>query len=66
MTKLPKYVEKDLDILYRYEFARDKFDREINNNHKISKKLFSIAEKYPQKYLGVILEYFGYFYGNEG
>ena len=64
-NNLPKYVKQDLDILYRYEFSKDKFDRTINNDHKISKKLFSIAKKYPQKYLADILEYFGYFYGEE-
>ena len=65
MNELPKYVEKDLDILYNYEFAEDKFGRRINNEHKIARKLFSIAKKYPQKYLKEILEYFGYFYGEE-
>lgn len=62
---LPKYVQKDLDILYKYEFETDKFGRSINNEHKISRKLFSIAKKYPQKHLKAILEYFGYFYGEE-
>lgn len=65
MNDLPKYVKKDLEILYNYEFSRDKYGYEINKSDKMALKLFSIAKKYPQKYLKNILEYFGYFYGEE-
>ena len=65
MAELPKYVEKDLEILYNYEFKTDKYGYEINTHDKIALKLFRIAKKYPQKWLSPILEFFGYFYGEE-
>lgn len=65
MTELPKYVEKDLQILYNYEFKTDKYGYTVNTHDKMALKLFQIAKKYPQKWLSPILEYFGYFYGEE-
>lgn len=62
---IPKYVKKDLNILFNYEFAHDKYGYEINNDDKIAKKLFIIASKYPQKHLWAILTHFGYFTGEE-
>ena len=56
MSDLPKYVKKDLEILYNYEFSRDKYGYEINKSDKMALKLFSIAKKYPQKYLKNILK----------
>lgn len=57
---LPKYVEKDLEILFNYEFATDEWGREINKKDKIAYKLYQIAQKYPQKHLEAIIEYLGY------
>lgn len=62
---IPRYVAKDLDVLFNYEFARDKYGYEINKSDKIALKLFKIAEKYPQKHLWAILTHFGYFCGDE-
>ena len=62
---IPQYVAKDLDVLFNYEFARDKYGYEINKSDKIALKLFKIAEKYPQQHLWAILTHFGYFCGDE-
>lgn len=62
---IPKYVAKDLDVLFNYEFARDQYGYEINKSDKIALKLFKIAEKYPQKHLWAILTHFGYFTDEE-
>lgn len=63
---IPKYVLKDIEILFRYEYeSYDKYGFQINKDDKIALKLFRIANKYPQKHLWAILEYFGYFCGEE-
>ena len=61
MTNIPKYVEKDLQILHNYEFSTDQWGREINQNDKLAYKLYQIAMNYPEKWLREILEYLGYF-----
>lgn len=58
--ELPKYVQRDLEILYNFEFSRDKYGYEINKTDKIAYKLYQIAKKYPQKWLEPIIEYLGY------
>lgn len=59
--KLPKYVQKDLEILYNYEFDEDeRYNGETD--HRMARKLFQIAKNYPQKHLWAILEYFGYIF----
>lgn len=62
---IPQYVQRDLNVLFNYEFSHDKYGYEINNDDKIAKKLFIIANKYPQKHLWAILTHFGYFTGEE-
>lgn len=59
--ELPQYVQKDLEILYNYEFARDEYGYEVNKSDKMAYKLYQIAKKYPQKNLESIIEYLGYF-----
>lgn len=59
----PKYVQKDIEILRNYEFATDRWGYEINRKEKMALKLFRIAEKYPQKQLVHIINYFGLFDG---
>lgn len=59
--KLPKYVEKDLQVLYNAEFKVSKYGYQYTDNIKMAQKLFQIASKYPDKYLEAVLEYLGYF-----
>lgn len=58
--ELPKYVQRDLGILYNFEFSRDQYGYEINKSDKMAYKLYQIANKYPQKWLEPIIEYLGY------
>ncbi|MBP5423053.1 MAG: hypothetical protein J6Y78_11485 [Paludibacteraceae bacterium] len=61
----PKYVQKDLEILYNYEFDEDeRYNGETD--HRMARKLFQIAKNYPQKHLWAIFEYFGYFFDENG
>ncbi len=61
MNNLPKYVEKDLKVLYNAEFKVSKYGFSYTDNVKMAQKLFKIAQKYPDKYLEPVLEYLGYF-----
>lgn len=66
MNNLPKYVEKDLEVLYNAEFKVSKYGYSYTDNVKMAEKLFKMANKYPDKYLEAVLEYLGYFNdGNE-
>lgn len=62
--ELPKYVQKDIQILENAELKVDKYGYCRTDYSKMSEKLFKIAQRYPQKYLEAILEYLGYF--NDG
>lgn len=56
----PKYVQKDLEVLFNLEFSKDQYGRSINKDDKLAYKLYQIAQKYPQKWLIAIIEYLGY------
>ena len=61
MNDLPKYVEKDLEVLYNAEFKVSKYGYSYTDYHRMSVKLTNIARKYPEKYLEPVLEFLGYF-----
>lgn len=61
MMTRPKYVDKDLQVLYNNEFKVSKYGYSYTDYYRMAIKLFAIAKKYPQKHLEVILEYLGYF-----
>ena len=66
MNDLPKYVKKDLEVLYNAEFKLNKYGYAWTDYHRLAVKLYAIASKYPDKYLEPVLEYLGYFTdGNE-
>ena len=66
MNDLPKYVKKDLEVLFNAEFKEDKYGCTLTDYHRLAVKLYAIASKYPDKYLEPVLEYLGYFTdGNE-
>ena len=61
MNDLPKYVKKDLEVLYNAEFKENKYGNTWTDYHRLAVKLYAIASKYPDKYLEPVLEYLGYF-----
>lgn len=61
MNNLPKYVEKDLSVLYNAEFKVSKYGYSYTDYFRMAVKLFKMASKYPEKYLEAVLEYLGYF-----
>ena len=61
MNDLPKYVKKDLEVLYNAEFKLNKYGYAWTDYHRLAVKLHAIASKYPNKYLEPVLEYLGYF-----
>ena len=44
MNNLPKYVEKDLKVLYNAEFKVSKYGFSYTDNVKMAQKLFKIAQ----------------------
>ena len=61
MNDLPRYVKKDLEVLYNAEFKLNKYGYAWTDYHRLAVKLHAIASKYPDKYLEPVLEYLGYF-----
>ena len=45
MNNLPKYVEKDLKVLYNAEFKVSKYGFSYTDNVKMAQKLFKIAQR---------------------
>lgn len=62
--EIPKYVLQDLKVLENAELKVDQYGYCRTNYSKMSEKLFKIAQRYPQKYLEVVLDYLGYFDGS--
>lgn len=58
---LPKYVTRDLKVLYNAEFKVSKYGYSYTDYYRMAVKLFKIASTYSDKYLEPILEYLGYF-----
>lgn len=61
MNDLPKYVTRDLEVLYNAEFKVSKYGYSYTDYYRMAVKLFKIASKYADKYLEPVLEYLGYF-----
>lgn len=62
--EIPKYVSQDLKVLENAELKVDKYGYCHTDYSKMAEKLFKIAQRYPQKYLEVVLDYLGYFDGS--
>ena len=61
MNNLPKYVARDLKVLYNAEFKVSKYGYSYTDYYRMAVKLFKIASKYSDKYLEPVLEFLGYF-----
>ena len=54
MNNLPKYVKKDLEVLYNAEFKVDRYGYTWTDYHRLAVKLYAIASKYSDKYLELL------------
>lgn len=62
--EIPKYVNRDLQVLSNAELKTDKYGYCRTDYSKMAEKLFKIGFNYPSQYLEVVLDYLGYFDGS--